>query len=339
MSLGRCLQSILPAIIVVVVLRNGECGPWLCLGAISGIVSHVLIGVLAYPDYVGVEGKMRMSGFLTPNAFGFCSGITAVSGIALLSTGKWRIKGLVLAGLGVWGIKEGVARTAVLGVVISIIVVALVKRKDLAARSKRAAFIFRVGLGPVALGTLWTVVGNWDSLTKWFTTGNRATGSLTGRTEFWPNLLRGVASHPFFGFGPGALKVDGRLFGDDAFSRISQAHNSFVESLVAGGIPAGVFWVLLMISVYVQACRSMSEYRPIAIGVTAYLCVSSFTLGNMAGFGMGWFMLAGLVGWRVPMDAGVFRSSNRLVVDDIRGMSRGKLSNLRLGIGSVNSLS
>jgi hypothetical protein len=58
---------------------------------------------------------------------------------------------------------------------------------------------------------------------------------------------------------------------------------------------------MMMVGLFRRVRKVEEALRPWAVGVMVFLTISSGTLGNMAGFGIGWFMLMGIASWRIPV--------------------------------------
>lgn len=105
-----------------------------------------------------------------------------------------------------------------------------------------------------------------------------ATISLSdGQTRFtlWQMALSGVAERPMVGWGQeGFSYVFNKYYNPSLFAQESwfdRAHNTFVDWLIAGGIPAFLFYLTLFGSALVLLWKSSELSRPERIALTAAL--------------------------------------------------------------------
>lgn len=131
------------------------------------------------------------------------------------------------------------------------------------------------------------------TLSQWFSQGDTSVGTLTGRTQLWSELFPHVLDSPLFGIGPGATRFQRELTVSTG-STVGQSHNSLLEVLISGGLPAAALWIAMMTSLGGVASAVRDPYRSFAVAVWASAIVYSITLGQMAGFGMPWYLLLSL---------------------------------------------
>lgn len=81
---------------------------------------------------------------------------------------------------------------------------------------------------------------------------------------------------------------------------IGQAHNSLIEALISGGLPAAALWLAMMTALFVQVCRKRTRYRGLAVALFMVCLVESITIGQLAGFGMAWYLLLALLALTAP---------------------------------------
>jgi O-antigen ligase len=288
MSLGRVVQGFLPFFVALRV-RHATRGTSLLLwGTLLALAAHVLWALL-FPHYVGVVGEDRLTGLLIANALGFAAGISVVAGILIWQSrllGRHSLLiGLGLALAGSVTVALGIGRTAIVAVVFGSAAGLFVQQRYTNRRLTVAVALLML------LGVVLPLLA--PQLMDWFTTGNKSVSTLTGRTSLWRDLSGPVLNSPLVGLGPGATRfATGLRQGYEG--TVGQAHNSLVEALVSGGLPAASLWVVLMAASAKEAFSVARQYRAIARALWTALAIYSVTLGQLAGFGMAWFLLVAL---------------------------------------------
>ena len=301
LSLLRVAQAAVPFTLAVAVSRRSRSGQILLIGATLGCAAQVTLTLL-HPVYVGMAGSERLTGLLVANALGVacaacvCVGVGLWQGQVLPPGCRWLAA--VTVAIGAYGIFAAIGRTAAIAAPLGIVVsFAVGHRKqteaDLGTAMRRRRTILAVGLVVGVVLALNALPHLWG----WFATGNRQISTLTGRTTLWRLLIESVLDRPLFGYGPGAMRFGSAALAHHIGDRIAlgQAHNSFLEALVNGGIVGGFLWVGLMVSVLRHAFTLTGRWRPVAINVTVMLGVISITVSNVAGFGMAWFLLTAVL--------------------------------------------
>ncbi len=301
-ALLRTAQAAIPVVAALALRRRGGSGMWLLAGTAAACAVHVSWAV-SHPRYVGVVGAQRLTGLLIANAFGLACAVVVVIGAALLvSTARRLVRwpvGLALIALGTYGIHEGIGRTAAIAAATAVVAI-IVAGQDHRAGQANARRIVPRGLvvATVLVLAAFLAVSARAGLEAWFQTGDANLGTLSERTLIWNLLIPAALSRPVFGFGPGAIRSGGEVAHVIPGADIGQAHNAFVEALVSGGLPASFLWLGMIIALVVQSFRIRGPDRPFAIGVGAMIPVFAITIGNLAGFGMAWFLLASLLAFR-----------------------------------------
>jgi hypothetical protein len=294
LSLSRVLQGAGP-LFVMLAVRNRwrSSGAILVWATLAALAAHVGAALL-HPRYTGSATQTRLVGYLIANSFGFAAGITLVAGFM-----AWRSKlvpraswiGLPLAAVAAYAIKQGVSRTAFIAAFLAVIAGLLARNRTIDNGGGRKTFALTTA--GIAIGVL--LPAHSATLSHWFQTGDTSVGTLTNRTVIWHTLVPQALNHPLFGLGPGALRFNQQLqFGDGRFL-LGQAHNSLVEALVAGGLIAALVWLAMMAALLRHVLAIESRDRTLAIALFAACAVFSVTMGQVAGFGMPWFLLLALM--------------------------------------------
>jgi O-antigen ligase len=286
---------------VILVVRRYTGGSTALLAAtVAALSAHVFWG-LWHGHYTGVPGNMRLTGLLIANSFGFAAGVTMAMGIVAWQArvlGRFSVLlPLVLGTAGAVAIKEGVSRTAFLAVPVAVIASLLVRRGTRISGLRTGLL---VALAVVLIVLVPTRAG---AISKWFSHGDSSVGTLTSRTLIWGELVPRALDRPVVGLGPGAPRFDPALRADFPNGRaVGQAHNSLIEALVSGGVPAAALWVAMMVAFGAFALSLDGSARMLAVAVWAVSLVFSITLGQLAGFGMPWYLLMSLLAFPRPPD-------------------------------------
>jgi O-antigen ligase len=196
---------------------------------------------------------------------------------------------LLLVGGGLVGTNT---RGAALGAAAGLMLVAF------AARSGRRKADIAVVLG---VGAVAAAVGSSAQITAFFARGEDAQqlASLNSRTDLWSDAAVFIREQPLYGWGMGATRG---LFLDTI--GLGGGHNAVVNALVDTGIVGTAAWVVLVVTVLVQAVRlpaagtSVRWDRALILGVIVFLLVDSiFTEGLAAPANVASTWLFVLVGW------------------------------------------
>jgi len=300
LSLGRVLQGAGPLFVVLVMRRRiANAGVVLVWATTAAAAAHVIWAVYR-PYYTGVgTSQVRLVGLLIANSFEFAAGLTVVVGVVvwltrLLGTKSWL--GVPLALVGAVAVKESVGRTAALAAVAAI-GAAVLTRHEHARTGGRRTFV----VGTAALSALLLLPSYIGTLTGWFKGGDQQLGTLTNRTLIWHTYVPQALEHPFVGLGPGALRFAASahkaalpVFLSPGTS-IGQAHNSLIEALIGGGLPAAALWLAMMSALLFQVLGNRTRYRGLAVALFVVCLVESITIGQLAGFGMAWYLLLALL--------------------------------------------
>lgn len=296
----RVLQTALPLASACIVARSRYDGRWLIWATAVPCLGHVVAG-LAAGSYVGPTDQLRLTGLVIANTYALAAaiGLTAVvagwQARVLPSKSRWLVIPVLVVCL--VGIERTVGRTAVIAVPFGLLVpVVLRGRRHLGSsdRSVRTRQLLPILAVFVAIGFLLERV---DDLRRWYTTGNVEVTTLTGRTVLWEQLVGLAAERPLFGYGPGAMRFGAPSLRSRLGEAIelSQAHNSLMEAMVNSGLIGALLWVGVMATTWRTALSSSSGDRAFLLPQVAMLSAYSLTLGNMSGFGIGWYALVAVM--------------------------------------------
>lgn len=306
LSLGRVLQGLGPLVVALIVRRSMGGTTALLWATVAALMAHITWAIIN-PSYAGVTTDLvRLRGLLIANAFGFAAGIVVVVGLLI-----WQLRlagkasGLIaiaMAVLGARAIQLGVARTAFIAVPVAILVAVTARRRTGTARRRSL----------LLLATLLTIgfVASFEasSLSNWFARGTNVV-TLTGRTDVWDHFVAATARQPIMGIGPGTPRFDPTIQPDIVRPGfIGQAHSSLVEALVSGGFPAAALWLAMVVALAHMLSRLDPPYRTLGLAIWGALMVYAITMGQMAGFGMGWFLFVSLLA--LPAAAGARPTSD-----------------------------
>jgi hypothetical protein len=300
LSLGRVLQGAGPLFVVLVVRRRIAGAGLILVSATTAAAAAHVIWAVYHPYYTGVgTSQVRLVGLLIANSFEFAAGLTVVVGVVvwltrLLGAKNWL--GVPLALVGVVAVKESVGRTAAIAAVTAI-AAAVLTRHDHERTGGRRTFV----VGAAALSALLLLPNYVGTLTGWFRGGDQQLGTLTNRTLIWHTYVPQALEHPFVGLGPGALRfatsartTDLPMFLSPGTS-IGQAHNSLIEALIGGGLPAAALWLAMMSALLFQVLANRTRYRGLGVALFTVCLVESITISQLAGFGMAWYLLLALM--------------------------------------------
>ncbi len=138
--------------------------------------------------------------------------------------------------------------------------------------------------GLVAFLSLWIILMTSGALNQLAALFGRST-DLTGRSTYWPFVMSFLHEGSIFvGYGYAAgFRYVGRLIADRAQLALGEAHNGYIEMLVAFGYLGGVTVIALHILLFWQAVRLLHELpaRTARIGV---LPLATMTILLMTGY-------------------------------------------------------
>ncbi|MCW2797049.1 O-antigen ligase family protein [Nocardioides sp.] len=294
LSLLRVVQAAIPFGVVVVLAQRKVSPMWLVYPTLAACSAHVLYTLTA-GTYVGFTGEQRLVGLLIANSFACAAGLVIVIALALwqgqLLPRRLRWLPLPLIGVATLAIDQSVGRTASIAVP-SAIVIGCVFFGGTPGRSGVSSGR-RLLLTLVVLFAGLYATSQAGQLVTWFSTGNQSLDTLTGRTVLWKLIGELVQRSPVFGYGPGSMRFgDPELRGTlGSLLDLGQAHNSYFEALINTGYPGAFLWLVSMFALVVRAWRIQTQFRPLVLSLVVVLSMFSITLGNMSGFGIGWYAL------------------------------------------------
>jgi O-antigen ligase len=280
------------------IVRRRVSGPLLLWATLAALAAHVVWALLS-PHYTGSTGEVRLVGLLIANSFGFAAGITVLAGFVIWRSRLWRgfsWAGVILVSLGAVAIKEGVSRTAFVATIIAIFAALFVRNRDVTAGAGRRVFV----LAGLVLGGLLVLSSHQTALAKWFQSGDTQLATLTNRTLIWNSIVPHALDHPFVGLGPGALRFDPTLHFQA--TGLGQAHNALVEALIGGGVIGAALWICMMLALGRHVLGVFGQYRVLAVSLWLSCVIYSITMGQLAGFGMPWFLLMALLAMRTRLE-------------------------------------
>ena len=117
---------------------------------------------------------------------------------------------------------------------------------------------------------------------------DKAASAGSGRWILWVKAAEFTAEKPLFGYGPDNL---GERYAEEGI-KIDRPHNEFLQISASLGIPALIFYLSGLASLYINFIRNRKQSTPFIIGlictVTAYLVSSMF--GNTMYYTTPFFM-------------------------------------------------
>jgi len=256
------------------------------LGSLANVALTVESGA---PEVVkGVTGPARLAGFMQPNHLAFAAGIVII-GAAWLWMRRPRLR-LVLvgcSGLAMYALIASRSRTGLLALLIA---VGLALGAEFAGRGRGGriavwALLAIVLALPIAL----------PSFNGWFNRdsasggsgGSKEITSLTGRTDFWPFAVDLIEQRPYTGWGVDTVSSPVGVRFQEVLPGVSQAHNSYLEAGLMGGVPAALAWGASLLGVVIGAWRlpRSDGRRFLLIGGSVFLQFYAFTESSPAWFG------------------------------------------------------
>lgn len=303
LSFSRVIQGAGPLLVALAARKRFgalSVGPILLWSTLAALAAHTVYAVW-HPYYTGVgTSQVRLVGLLIANTLEFAAGITVAAATALIVSRFWRHGSWLLIPLIVVGsiaIKDTVGRTAILAVGVAVVLSLLVRNRGTRPAEGRRFIAFAA----IAVAMIFILPTASGRISRWYQGGDSQLSTLTNRTTIWHIYVPRALDHPFTGLGPGALKFASARERDPHHPllpndfTIGQAHNSFFEALIDGGVPAATLWLLMMLMTLIHVFRIENRYRTMAVALFGALVVESVTLGQLAGFGMAWFLLVALM--------------------------------------------
>jgi O-antigen ligase len=276
----RLTQGILLAFVVYTALREPRHLRWLFVAIVAGaVMTTILGGVFVSPEGQADELARLAGGIGDANQFA-----------ALLIT-PLAVSAFVLAGA------RGLARAALLGVVLLLTVALLLSQSRGGLVSLAVVLVFTVVLaGPVrpravvavlaivAVGVTYLVVLAPAATLERVTTFANAGG--TGRGDLWNVALRVAEDHPLLGVGAGnfiLVEPEYSASGinisriDIVFDQTKVVHNTFLQLLTELGAIGLAAFLLVVGAAVVGSFRAISRMRGVPLDVE--LLVRGFTVG------------------------------------------------------------
>ncbi|MDQ6697951.1 MAG: O-antigen ligase family protein [Actinomycetota bacterium] len=253
------------------------------LGSLANVALTVRSGA---PEVLkGVTGPARLAGFMQPNHLAFAAGIVLI-GAAWLWPRRPTLRLLLIAcsGLAMYALVASRSRTGLLALLIAVglAVVAECAGRGRGARVAVWALLVIVLSLPVAL----------PAFNGWFNRDSASGGSeeitsLTGRTDFWPFAIDLIKQRPYTGWGVDTVSSPVGVRFQAVLPGVSQAHNSYLEAGLMGGIPAAFAWGASLLGVVIGAWRlpRSDSRRFLLIGGSIFLQFYAFTESSPAWFG------------------------------------------------------
>lgn len=253
------------------------------LGSLANVALTVKSGA---PEVLkGVTGPARLAGFMQPNHLAFAAGIVIIGAAWLwLRQAKWRLLLVGCSALAMYALIASRSRTGLLALLIA---AGLALIAECAGRGRG---------GRIAVWTLLAIVlalpVALPAFNGWFNRdsasgGSKEITSLTGRTDFWPFAVDLIEQRPYTGWGVDTVSSPVGLRFQEVLPGVSQAHNSYLEAGLMGGIPAAVAWGASLLGVLIGAWRlpRSDSRRFLLIGGSIFLEFYAFTESSPAWFG------------------------------------------------------
>jgi O-antigen ligase len=262
-----------------------------CYVAMLLPLGYTLLGILTGSPSSEVRGSFtRLTGpFNQANTFARYLAFLLVFGIAIYPYVKPRLKLLFVAMLGLSSVFMllTLTRTAILGSVAGLVVLAVVqKRKGLIAGLLAMALAALIALPGVAarFGTLGA-----ESTPQGTPTGN----TLVWRLNYWTEVIPLANANPVTGIG-----LDSTQYETDA---AKQPHNDFIRAYVETGLVGLACYVCMLVALVGNARRAVQRAPngtlEKAVAAGALGCAVCFVLGSMAANVMSnvvslWYLIA-----------------------------------------------
>jgi O-antigen ligase len=237
----------------------------LCLLAVVTTAAYAAVGLaaeLALGTFLTAPDEYRFAGSLHPNGQGTNAALLCLAAFCLLSGtdagkgGKGLLVALLVFGAGLLLLSK--SRTALAALTLSV----------LALRGLRPSGRFvAAGLsllwlaGALALTGLLAGLDVGEEALALLSLGRAEhVGTLTGRTELWPELLPYIQKRPLLGYGYGAFWDEAHI--EDVSSTVywglSSAHSVYVDAVLGLGLVGGA---ALALAALAGLARSAIRYR------------------------------------------------------------------------------
>lgn len=251
-------------------------------GIIAVACSYLIVFVPFYgrSDY-GASGWCGFYG--EKNHFGTVMGFAVVTLLitALQSTGRKRFVLASLAAYCAFLIVGSQSATALLVTAVTTFFVISIRL----CRSKRYGNFVAFGLAITSFATIVFIAATGFTTDSFFALVGRD-ATLTGRTDFWPGLVRAINDRPFFGYGyDGFFDANGpadQYIGNaTGWWHPSHAHNSYYQiALDVGFVGGAAFGATLLLGFFragIHAFRQASPTEAWPLAIILFLTLGSFT--------------------------------------------------------------
>lgn len=252
---------------------------------------HLVLAVITNDRSVDeTSGAARLAGLSHPITLGVEAGVIFLCALCRIFAARVdRVLEIGLMILALYVLWEAFSKTAIIAVMAStVLVVAFHEREGM---STRAIWTFAVA------GTVLSL--SWAQIATTLVGGERglevfATG--TGRTNIWEAIYATFSEYWMLGYGWAPLHSPG---GPDAHLYALTgglgAENSFVASLLMGGLTTGVLYVLFWGYLTRFAMQTTVATHGLSLGLLSLLFVAASLVDSLAGLSYLWWWLLGLV--------------------------------------------
>lgn len=227
----------------------------------------------------------RLAGYMQPNHLAFAAAV-ALLGAAWLAIHRrtLRLPLFVCGAVSLYALEASRSRTGLLALIIALGCAVVAETSGPGQRSRIALWSVLpiVLLLPVILPT----ASSWFNRDK-ATGGTEEITSLTGRTDFWPFAVDMIGQRPIVGWGINAVASPAGYRFQEVLPGVSQAHNSYLEAALMGGLPGAIAWGLSLLGVLIGAWRlpRSDNRRFLLIGGSILLQFYALTESSPAWFG------------------------------------------------------
>ena len=233
----------------------------------------------------GVTGPARLAGYMQPNHLAFAAAIVVLGAVWLgLRRPALRLPLLACGVLSMYALLASRSRTGLLALIVAVGCAIVAETAGPGRRGRIALW----SLLPIVL--LLPVV--LPAFSNWFNRDSGSGGSdqitsLTGRTDFWPFAVDLIEQRPVVGWGINVVASPAGYRFQQVLPGVSQAHNSYLEAGLMGGIPGAVAWGLSLLGVVIGAWRlpRSDDRRFLLIGGSILLQFYALTESSPAWFG------------------------------------------------------
>lgn len=255
------------------------CTSFAIIAAVSSYLI-VFVPVLGRSDY-GASGWCGFYG--EKNHFGTVMGFAVVTALitAIQSKGRKRFALGCLSLYCTLLIIGSQSATALLVTGVTSVLVVSIRL----CRSKRFGTFVGVGLGIAGFAVLTFIAATGLTADSFFALVGRDS-TLTGRTDFWPGLVRAIGDQPLFGYGYSAFflpngPADQYIGNATGWWHPSHAHNSYYQIALdvgfVGGAAFGATLILGFFRAAVSAFREVSASEAWPLAIITFLTLGSFT--------------------------------------------------------------